>query len=220
MKQAAVPSPETLREKAAEIVAGPDYRLDSGQSDNSWLFALLMEIMDWILVPFRWLFALTEGLPGFLRWMIVLGLSAVMLLIIGHIIYSLAMAVRGPKRGARAASDERRRSIDPAELERLAGESALRADYITAIRFLFRASVIRLEHCEKKKNRPGTTNRELLRRYRNRPGMSDSLRHLVDAIDRKWYGDEVCSAADYAVCQSAHSEVCRTLAEPVYAHGS
>ncbi|MBC8115831.1 MAG: DUF4129 domain-containing protein [Candidatus Saccharimonas sp.] len=217
MEQAAIPSPETLREKAAEIVAGRDYRLDSGQSDNGWMFALMLEIIEWILVPFRWLFDLTEGLPSVLRWMIVLGLAAIVALLIGHIVYSIVTAVRGPKRVSGSGLEERRRSIDPAELERLAGEAARRADYITAIRFLFRACVVRLERSEKKMNRPGTTNRELLRRYRSRPGLGDSLRQLVETIDRKWYGDEACSDADYAACQSAHSEVCRTLGEPAHA---
>ena len=220
MDQAVIPSPETLREKAAEIVAGRDYRLDSGQADNGWMFALMLEIIDWILVPFRWLFELTEGLPSFLRWMIVLGLAAILVLLIGHIIYSIASAVRGPKRLSGSGLDERRRSVDPSELERLASEAARRADYITAIRFLFRASVVRLELSEKKSNRPGTTNRELLRRYRNRPGLGESLRQLVETIDRKWFGDEVCSDADYAACQSAHGEVCRTLGEPAHALGA
>ena len=220
VKQAVMPSPETLREKAAEIVAGRDYRLDSGQSDNSWMFALMLEVIEWILVPLRWLFALTEGLPSFLRWMIVLGLVAIVVLLTGHIVYSIASAIRGPKRVSGSGLDERRRTIDPTELERLASEAARRTDYLTAIRFLFRASVVRLERSEKKSNRPGTTNRELLRRYRNRPELGDSLRQLVETIDRKWYGDEVCSDADYAACQSAHREVCRTLGEPAHALGA
>ncbi len=220
MDQAAIPAPETLREKAAEIVAGPDYRLLSGQSDNSWMFAFLLEIIEWILVPFRWLFNLTEGMPSFLRWTIVLGLTAIVVLLIGHILYSIASAVRRPKRVVGAGLDERRRRVDPTEFERLADEAARRADFITAIRFLFRASVLRLELSEKKSNRPGTTNRELLRRYRNRPGLGDSLRQFVETIDRKWYGDEACSDADYAACQSAHGDVCRTLGEPVHALGA
>ncbi len=220
MKPAAIPTPEALREKAAEIVAGPDYRLHSGQSDNSWMFALLLEIIDWILVPFRWLFALTEGLPDFLRWVIVLGLAAILVVLLGHIAYSITSAIRGPKRVSGSGLVERRRRIDPAELERLADEAARRGDHITAIRFLFRASVVRLELAEKKANRPGTTNRELLRRYRNRPGLGDSLRQLVETIDRKWYGDEACSETDYAACQSAHGDVCRTLGESAHALGA
>lgn len=220
MDGAAIPSPETLREKAAEIVAGSDYRLHSGQSDRSWMFSLILEVIEWILVPFRWLYAISEGLPEFLRWTIVLGVSAVGLLLIGHIVYTFVSAVRGPKRVSGSGLDERRHRIDPADLERLAGEAARRADYITAIRFLFRASVVRLELAEKKSNRPGTTNRELLRRYRSRPAVSDPLTQLVETIDRKWYGDESCSDADYAACQSAHGDVCRTLGEPAHALGA
>ena len=217
MDKAAIPSPETLREKAAEIVAGSDYRLDSSQSDRSWMFALILEIIEWILKPFRWLYAISEGLPEVVRWTIVLGVSAILLLVIGHMIYAFVNAVRGPKRVGGSGLDERRHRIDPADLERLASEAARRADYITAIRFLFRASVVRLELAEKKSNRPGTTNRELLRRYRNRLAVRDSLRQLVETIDRKWYGDEACSDADYAACQSAHGDVCRTLGEPAHA---
>ena len=220
MDRISLPSAQELREKAMEIVSGRDYQINSGQSDNSWSLLLLLEIIRWILAPFIWLFNLTEGLPDFLRWMIVLGLAALVVLLIWHIAYSLATVIRRPKRIVDTGSDSRHRRIGPEEVERLASEAARRTDYITAIRFLFRASVLRLELAEKKSHRPGTTNRELLRRYQGRPSLTESLRLFVETIDRKWYGDEICSDADYAACQQAHGEVRRALGEPAHAVGA
>jgi Domain of unknown function (DUF4129) len=215
-----IPSSQTLREKAMEIVSGPDYHINTGQSDNSWSLLLLLEIIRWILIPFIWLFELTEGLPDLLRWVIVLGLAAVLILLIGHIVYTLVTAIRRPKQIGDKRLDSRHRRIDPEEVERLAIEAAGGADYVTAIRLLFRSSVLRLELAEKKSHRPGTTNRELLRRYQARPSLRESLKLFVETIDRKWYGDEICSDADYAACQQAHREVRRALGEPAHADGT
>ncbi len=220
MDRNSIPSSQALRDRAVEIVSGRDYQIDSGQSDNSWSLLLLMEVIRWILIPFIWLFKLTEGLPDFLRWIIVLGLAALLVLLIAHIVYSLVTAIRNPKRIADQRLDQRNRRLDPLEVERLADDAARRADYVTAIRLLFRASVLRLERAEKKSNRPGTTNRELLRRYQGRPSLNESLRLFVETIDRKWYGDEICSEIDYAACQRAYGEVCRALGERAHAVGA
>ncbi len=214
MEPTSNPTVEQLRERAAEILSGRDYRLNDRRADNSWLFALILEILEWILVPFRWLFELTAGLPSFLRWMIVLGLAVLAIVLIVHIAYTLVTAIRIPKRVSDSGLDTKRRGIGPSELDRLAYEAAGRSDFITAIRFLFRASVVRLELFEKKSNRPGTTNRELLRRYQNRPELSSSLRKFVETIDRKWYGDELCSGEDFQSCERAHGDVCRAVGEP------
>ena len=220
MDRTSLPSSQELRDKALEIVSGSDYQINSGQSDNSWSLLLMLEIIQWILAPFIWIYNLTEGLPDFLRWIIVLGLATVLALLVAHIIYSFVIAIRTPKRIGDTGPNSRQRRIDPEEVERLASEAAGRADYVTAIRFLFRASVLRLELAEKKSHRPGTTNRELLRRYQGRPTLNESLRLFVETIDRKWYGDEICSDLDYAACQRAHNEVRRTIEEPAHAVGT
>lgn len=208
---------EAVRRAASEIVSRPEYNLQKGTSDDSWLYSLLLEIIDWILVPLRWLFDIMKGLPDFLWWTIVLGLATVAILLVAHIAYSLVTALRKPKRLQEFELTSRRRTIDPEEFDRLALEAARRADYITAIRFLFKASVARLELTEKRPNRPGTTNRDLLRRYRNKPLLSEPLKQLVDTIDRKWYGDEVCTDADFAFCQTAHGNLTQAIKEPAHA---
>lgn len=211
-----VPSPETLREKAAKIVARRDYDL-SGGPDDSATKEILLQMLDSIADFFRWFFSLTAGLPEFLRWIIVIGLTLLLVLLIGHIIYTLVTSIRAPKRLKDPDFDLRRRGQDPVELEQLADNAAGEADYIGAIRYLFRASVVRLEAWDKRSHRPGTTNRELLRRYRDKQLVNQSLSQMVEMIDRKWYGDEVCSHLDYQTCQHAHADICRTIGEPMHA---
>jgi hypothetical protein len=218
--QVLIPSPEQLRDKAAEIVAGPDYRLNQGTSDSGWMLALILEILEWILAPFFWLFRLTEGLPDFLRWLIVFGCAVILILLIVHIVYTFVSAIRGEKRIRDPGFGARRTTIDPHEFERLAREAGTRGDYITAVRFLFRASILRLELAEKKANRPGMTNRELIRRYRDRPKLLASLMQFVEMIDRKWYGDESCSVADYSSCEAAHGDICLAIEEFDHALGA
>jgi hypothetical protein len=77
-----------------------------------------------------------------------------------------------------------------------------------------------LEKFEDKPNRPGTTNRELLRRYQRHPSVVESLRSFVDMIDRKWYGEEQCVQTDYAACRLAHEAVCRHVLGSAYVHGA
>lgn len=207
------PTTDAIRQKAAEIVAGRDFSLDESRPDHSWLVKLAFEILDWIVAPFKWVYTMTQGLPGLLQWTIILGLAVILMLLIWHIGYTLIYALRGTRRMTEGEQASRRSSTDPADLERLASQAALDSNFVGAIRFLFRAAVIRLERVEKRTNRPGTTNRELLRRYRDKPTCREPLERMVDMIDRKWYGDEQCSDADYVQCQTDHRELCRVISE-------
>ena len=207
------PSAEALREAAAKIVAGPDYQLDSPASHGSWMEEVLLTILEWILIPLRWLFHMTEGLPDVLRWFIVVGLVILFVLLIWHMTYSFLAALRCPNRQTYSGPTDRQLGYSPEELEELAEEAAREGNFISSIRFLFRASVTRLELSSRKKNRPGTTNRDLLRRFSKWPELSASIRHFVDVIDRKWFGDEVCSERDWMECRIAYDSVCSFLRE-------
>ena len=181
---------------------------------------LLIEIFEWILRPFRWLFDKMDGLPDFLRWMIVVGLVVVLGIVLWHMASTLMAAVRGTKLGDAAAYEPRRQLLDPDYFEQLAREAAAKNDFITAIRLLFRAAVLRIERAEKKTHRPGVTNRELLNLYRSQPRLHGRLKLFVDMIDRKWYGDESCSEMDFEVCESAHVDVRTIIQEQPHALGA
>ena len=155
-----------------------------------------------------------------MRWLIILALLAILALLVWHMLYSVVQAMQAPRSRARLDRDALGGRPDPAELERQAEAAAARADFITAVRLLFRADVLRLEEFEDKPNRPGTTNRELLRRYQRHPNVAESLRSFVDLIDRKWYGEEQCVQTDYAVCRLAHEAVCRHVRGSAHVHGA
>src|SRR5262249_53252949 len=151
----------------------------AGPRDQTPLF---LEIIRWILTPFRWLFDVLEGLPAVVTWFIVITCFVLTVLLIGHIIFSLVRAIRGPLRQQKTLLNGTSKEYDPKELENQADLAFAREDYIGAIRWLFRATLRRLELFEKKKFRPGITNRELLRRYRASP-FADALLCFVDTID-------------------------------------
>ena len=214
------PAADEIRRQAAEIVARADYKLQPRPEDSEWLTDAIWEVLGWILAPFAWLYNLTEGLPEAVRWLIIAVLVVILGLLMWHILYSLVQAVQAPRRRAALETSGPGGRPDPAELERQAEAAAARADYITAVRLLFRADVLRLEKFEDKPNRPGTTNRELLRRYQRQPGVAESLRSFVDTIDRKWFGEEQCVQTDYAACRLAHEAVCRHIGGSAHVHGT
>jgi len=79
---------------------------------------------------------------------------------------------------------------------------------------LLQASVLRLEQAEQRINRPGTTNRELLRRYRS-SAVVRPLSTLVDTVDQSWFGDRPCTRLDYLDCLSAHDEIASASAPEI-----
>jgi hypothetical protein len=111
------------------------------------------------------------------------------------------------------------KTTNPRTLEMEAAEAAQRQDYIRAVRLLFRASLVRIEQAAQRKSRPGITNREYLRRYRDTAAY-DALKLLVDTIDDKWYGYATCDQGDYLKCLQAN-DVLRSATEgKLHAHGA
>ena len=220
MEPATNPTADQLREKAAEILSRRAYTSDSRSQSDAWLTELVIEILEWVSRPFRWLFNMMDGLPDVLRWMIVIGLVVVLAILIWHMASTLTAAIRGTKLVGSAAYEPRRQLLDPEHFEKLAREAARKNDFITAIRMLFRAAVLRIELSEKKTHRPGVTNRELLNRYRAQPRLHSRLKLFVDMIDRKWYGDELCSQIDFEICESAHVDVRTIVQEQPHALGA
>ncbi len=214
---AQLPTTDEVRRTAEEVLSRPYYELDTPLriTAPNWLW----ELFRWMLQPLFWLLELTEGLPQFLRWVIVVVLSLIVIALIAHIGYSLMSAIRGTPHRKRASTKPRQRVIDPAELEREADQAGGRGDHIGAIRLLFRASLLRLQQTEKRKFRPGFTNRDLLRRYRSSP-LVDPLRRFVETIDAKWYGEEPCLEGDYVACREGHQQLLALMQERSHAVGT
>jgi hypothetical protein len=199
---ASLPEPELIRRKADEVLARPEYLPDAVADESRGLLALVLDAFEWVVNAIRGFVTWLQDLPAGVQWIVKVGLSLALVALVAHIMYTLVKAARAPRR-AGVTLEEAVRIKDPHALEGLADEAVARGDYIAAIRFLFRASILRLENIEQRLNRPGATNRELLRRYRATP-VYESLQLFVDTIDAKWYGEQSCSQLDYAVCRDAY----------------
>lgn len=206
-----LPDDNVLREKLRDVLARPDYRLDPPGDSAAWFIEMLLTVLSWLIWPFKWVYNFSEGLPEFLRWLIVLAMIVVLGVVVGHIVYTVVSALRGSNREKFALPTESAsQRITAAELETLAEQAAERGELVVAVRYLFRASLARLELREKKMTRRGLTNREHLRRYRGTP-FFDPLEILVSTIEWKWYGEQPCADEDWESCRQAYRSVAGRL---------
>jgi hypothetical protein len=201
-----LPDSETIRQTAEEVLGRPYYNLHPQADSGASLLDLIERVLRWILKPIEWLLEALGGLPLWLRWPIVLGLVVVLVLLIVHIVYTIMTSLRGPIRKAALDALVPRQSRDPALFERQAREAVARGDFITAIRLLFHACLLRLEQAERKVFRAGTTNREHLRGHRDSP-VFEPLKLFVETIETRWYGRGECGPADYEACLAAHARI-------------
>ena len=204
-----MPDPETIRRTAQEVVRRPEFQLRPVH-DSRFLWDLLWRILR----PILHFFAGLWDISPVLAWAVIIGLTVVAIALIVHIAFMFRTALaRRTQFGDSLGRDSRK--TDPIELERRAEDAAVREDFITAVRLLFRAACLRIAHTEKRVA-PGTTNREYLRRY-SKSEYAGALQQFVDVIDAKWYGLGLCSAGDFQSCRRAHAAIC-TASEVKHAH--
>ena len=212
-----LPPAETIRRRAEEIVARPDYQIEPAESHP--LSDLWWDLLEWAVTPLRWLFEALEGLPNAMRWIIVILLTTILVLLIAHIVWTFVVAIRGPTVGRKVRRGNRETPIDPRDLEREAETLGSHGDYVAAVRLLFHASLLRLQKFEKKPFRPGCTNRELLRRYRTSK-LHEPLQRFVETIDTTWYGGRPCREEDYRACREGHGEIRQLIGKLSHAVGA
>ncbi len=201
-----LPDPETIRRTAEQVLRRPDYQLDPQSDLGPALLKWLLRLLHWVAKPFQWLLDALAGLPGWMRWPIVVGLAILLILLVLHIGYTIVRAISGPRRKRGLAAAVRPTRSDPASLERQAGEAVSRADFITAIRLLFLACLLRLESAEKRTSRAGATYREHLRRRQDSP-VYEPLKLFVEVIETRWYGRGVCGREDFEACSAAYARI-------------
>lgn len=202
-----LPDENVLRDKACEVLARSDFHLQPPGESTEWLIEAFLTLLKWLIAPFKWIYELSEGLPGVLRWLIVLIFAVAVAALVAHIIYTLVLAMRGGERERFVLPTESAPvRMSATELEQLAESAAARGELIVAVRFLFRASLARLELREKKLTRRGLTNREHLRRYRGTP-FFEPLEILVSTIEWKWYGEQTCANEDWETCRQAYQSM-------------
>ncbi|MCY3021949.1 MAG: DUF4129 domain-containing protein [Planctomycetota bacterium] len=196
-----LPPPETIRTLAEEVIRRPDYSLEPG-ADLSFIAKYIKSVVEWIGSFFQSLYELSP--PLYFGTMILLFL--ILIVLVAHIVYSFRLALQG-HRTILAMSEQEELALEtPEAWEQKAAQALAKDDYITAVRCLFRASLLRLETAKKKTVRRGQTNREYLRRFRDTPAF-EPLGALVEVIDNKWYAGAGCSPEDYQSGAQAYARI-------------
>ena len=207
------PTEEQLRNTVQDVLSGSDYQTGTPSEPSEGMLYLLVTLIRWLLTPFRWLLGITEGLPDFLRWFIVIVLVVLLVALLFHMAWSLYHAMTGgrrSRRGVKLPSEMADTALSVSALEQAANRAVSRGNLIEAVRYLFRASITRLAEHEKKRFRRGMTNRQYLLHYRDTP-LATPLQVIVRTIELKWYGDEPCQSQDYDDCHEAYQQLAGIL---------
>ncbi len=190
-----LPEADAIRKTASGILESSEYRLEPAERLNT---GILEEIIDGILdflASFRHFFAGLYELSPFLAYGFVLLLLIILILLIWHIFYSFRSALRNTVVEKDFTLDEEV-SEKPHLWERRAFEAAENGDYISGLRYLFRACLLRLSEPRGGIVRYAATNKEYLAEYAGTRFFSP-LSCFVELIDYKWYGGEDCARSDY-----------------------
>jgi hypothetical protein len=215
----ALPPPEIIRQRAEEILSRPEYQLESASWDFTPILQWFLDILRKILSPIASAINGIFEISPWLGWLTIGALLTITALVMAHIIYSIAKAMKEKKKLEPALASGYEPDHGPETWERRAQEAFANQEYLAAVRYLFRACLLRLELANKRRIRRGATNREYLRRYRDTAAF-EPLSRFVEVIDTKWYGGGSCALDDYQDCAQAHSTICRFAEKVMSAHGS
>lgn len=165
-------SDDRVRELAAEILARDEYaafRVDV----EAW-----RRVLDWLAEWSEWLEGLRLASPG-LYWLVLGGMLLVSLLLLGHLVWTISLALRMPPPEGGGG----RQPVGPgllAQAETLAGEGrfleAARHVELATLELLLEQGAIRLARSE--------PNRVLRRRLREAPLPAAERRELLGLLDR------------------------------------
>lgn len=207
---AELPPAQQIREMADRILAGPDYQLHEKHADYSpWIKDILDAIGRLFAPVTRGLQSIIDASPV-LGWLLVAAMVALAIALLVHILYTLFNTIRGPAGRLRALANAEEIS-KPEDWEKRAREAAGGGDLIGAIRFLFRAGVLRIERSRERSFRRGVTNHEILRAVGS-SALAEPVDALVRTIDYKYYGGADCSAEDFERCSAAYDGIRRLTA--------
>ncbi len=206
------PPPGVIRQTAEEVIRRPDYNLGAVHEGYPSIVGRIIDAIRRIMRPLTEAFGALHKASPFLAWLLFLALLVVAVALIVHVAYTFKVALQGRRRGPGEIDPEDRAAARPEVWEAQAGEAARLGDYISAVRYLFRACLLRLEAARRSTFRLGATNREYLRRFADTAAF-EPLGLFVETIDTKWYGGGTSTCDDYERCVEAHSEVGRVAGD-------
>jgi len=193
------PDAEKIRKTAEEVLAQPGY--DLSQNERLELdFSIINDFLRSILKAINSYFDALAATSPVLAYAVLIGLVVLVILLIGHIGYSV---YRGAQSAPAPAALKVEAKVETssqflAEAERLATEG----NYVDASRLLYKGALIMLEAKRGGRLRQGLTNSEYLSTFRTAT-VRDHLRVFVDLINWKWYRDNTFEQGDFGRCREA-----------------
>ena len=195
------PDAETIRQALDHILSQEEYRLKPRPEPDNPLEELFRPLGEWLWEPLEgWWGDVSGSIPWADEALAAVVVTAVVVLIVQIV------RLRNRNQNVSLPTTEVPAELPPDELLRRARAAGESGDFVAAARLLLRSCQLRLQQVERRTDRPGTTNRELLRRYRTSP-LFRPLATLVETVDRGWFGGRECSRLDYLDCLTAHDEV-------------
>lgn len=206
-------SPERVDRAVEAVFSDPDLR-DALRPRGGGLAELLTYIRyrveEFVRELFEKLYELHENAPS-LYWLLFVGLCLVLVVLLGHIGWTLFRALRvESERGEREeALAARVRRFE--ELRRESRELAAHGDLRQAARLLLLALLALVEERRALAFARSWTNREIVARLRLGGASSDELQGFAATIEHVWYGGASPSAERYARLEAALERLARAV---------
>lgn len=210
MAAAGTMTPETARQLAETVLSREHFELGKQAGESvivKWLADLLEPVARFLGKVFRWLiefFTHVHEASPFLYWLLVGGLTLLLIALIAHIALTFRQALRERQRTG-ALSWAEAAEEGPDLLEKRARNAAEAGDYFLSLSLLFKAGVLRLEMREDRPFQPAYTNREYLRRYEKEPAHAP-LAKLVGLLE-KWYAGEPIGKSEHDEGAAAYASL-------------
>ena len=201
-----VAEPERVRSVVEGVLAEPEF--SRGESWTAVLQRYLLSLIEAVGEFF-------EGLPGWIRWVLLIWMVATLVAIILHLVWVLYQSMRG----AGSAAPARRRGgprewLGVRDLEfdsvyRRAAALREAGRWAEAVRHYYVASLLWLERCGAVAFEPSKTTRDYLAELTPRPRLRALFAPLTEAFERMAYGgapatERGCGEAARAVERMRH----------------
>lgn len=186
------PPEASVRQVMAEILARPEYH-PPRESPFSRLMAALGRVvgrvLEWLLKPLEWLVDRLSEIGGegapVSRWMVIGLLLAMAFLLLAHIYYMAARAVRPRRRAVQAL--RRSGAADPQALWQQARRAADTGDYRRAVRLLYLSALMHLDRAGLIDYHPSRTNWSYAEALSDASSLAEPFRALTSIADRVLY---------------------------------
>ena len=211
LKTGIAPPAAVIRQTAEEVLKGGDFRLDSGVGEPE--MPLWLDLLLGLFEKIEAAFYAVGALPVVLRVVIAVVLVAILAAIVWHTVTAI-LSVIGVERPGLESRRRETRPVSPEELEEAATRAADSGDLVTAVRRLYQAALCRIEIGRGKPWPRGLTDRDVLHRTARSP-LHPPLSGFIATLERAWYADQPCTAADLEACRRHHGRIVEVVAAGV-----